>query len=59
MTVVPAYGRDYKSKADALQDWHNGKDFRDAVSGRYLSRLDNVPDVWIRYDNQRKIIKAE
>lgn len=27
MTVVPAYGRDYKSKAEAVADWEAGKDF--------------------------------
>lgn len=27
MTVTPAYGRDYKSKADAIADWNGGKDF--------------------------------
>jgi hypothetical protein len=58
MTVLPAYGRDYKSKAAVLQDWNDGKDFMDAMSGRYLSKRDNVPDVWIRYDKQRKITKA-
>lgn len=58
MTVTPAYGRDYKSKAAALADWNDGKDFVDARSGRYLSKRDNVPDVWIRYDRQMKIVEA-
>jgi hypothetical protein len=26
MTVTPAYGRDYKSKAAALADWNAGLD---------------------------------
>ena len=26
-TLVPAYGRDYKSKAAVLADWEAGKDF--------------------------------
>lgn len=27
LTLVPAYGRDYKSKAALLADWEAGKDF--------------------------------
>ncbi len=26
-SLVPAYGRDYKSKAAFLKDWNEGKDF--------------------------------
>jgi hypothetical protein len=26
--VVPAYGRDYKSKKEVLADWNAGKDFK-------------------------------
>lgn len=27
ITVTPAYGRDYRSKAAALEDWETDKDF--------------------------------
>lgn len=27
LTLIPAYGRDYKSKAEVLKDWKAGKDF--------------------------------
>lgn len=27
VTLVPAYGRDYKSKRALLEDWEAGKDF--------------------------------
>ena len=27
MTLIPAYGRDYKSKAAVLKDWNANKDF--------------------------------
>lgn len=57
-TVTPAYGRDYKSKAAALADWKAGKDFRHALTGQYLSIRDNIPDVWIRYNRLRFIVKA-
>ena len=59
--VTPAYGRDYKSKAAALADWNNGKDFRDSRTGQYLSIRDAKAHglaVWIRYDKLRKIIRA-
>ena len=61
--VVPAYGRDYKSKAAVIRDWKEGKDFiiSDAMhrdGGRYI----NVEDakrmgpmiISARYDNRRK-----
>lgn len=46
LTVVPAYGRDYKSKKDAVADWEAGKDFRIADigagrdDGRYVNNAD-------------------
>ena len=58
MTVTPAYGRDYRNKDEALKDWRNGKDFRCAATGRYLSVRDNIPDVWIRYAKLTKIVRA-
>jgi hypothetical protein len=43
LTLVPAYGRDYKSKKEVMADWDGGKDFRicDVSSpddGRYLNK---------------------
>ncbi len=58
MTVIPAYGRDYKSKADALKDWNDGKDFKDAITGQYLSKRDNIREVWIRYNKLKMQVKA-
>lgn len=44
LTLVPAYGRDYKSKAVLLADWLAGKDFRIvgifAGNGTYTSIRD-------------------
>ncbi len=40
MTVTGAYGRDYKSKAAMLADWHAGKDFTCHPSGQYCSTRD-------------------
>lgn len=35
LTVSPAYGRDYTKRADALQAWQDGKDFRIEGFGHY------------------------
>lgn len=47
ITVVPAYGRDYKSKAAIMADWKEGKDFQIATfgpdDGRYCSSRDTFP----------------
>lgn len=40
LTVVPCYGRDYKSKAKAIADWHAGKDFR---ISNYFDPYDGKP----------------
>lgn len=57
--AVPAYGRDYKSKGAVLADWQAGKDFRCAVSGRYLSVRDNLPaQVWVRYAKLTKLVRV-
>lgn len=47
MTVVPAYGRDYKSEAAAVADWNAGLDFRiqDIGMGRDDGRYVSVRDV--------------
>jgi len=65
LTVVPAYGRDYKNQKEVLLDWNGGKDFiiKDIPSGhdgRMLNKRDaehlGVKYVRIRYDVGRKII---
>jgi hypothetical protein len=64
--ATPAYGRDYKSKAAVLADWNAGKDFRDTLTGQYLSARDFPskyppgyhPQIWIRYQNMTKITRV-
>ena len=60
-TVVPAYGRDYKSAKAALEDWHGGKDFRAEPQGQYCSRRDFGPTVMvnIRYAKLAKITSVQ
>ena len=58
--ALPAYGRDYKSKASVLADWQAGKDFQCAITGRYLSVRDNLPaQVWIRYAKITKLVRVQ
>ena len=41
--LAPAYGRDYKSKADILNDWNRDRDFIMTdfdAGGRYVNRRD-------------------
>lgn len=54
-TLVPAYGRDYKSKAALLADWEDGKDFRIVQTGQYTSIRDDHAEVMFRY---AKLTKA-
>ena len=42
LTLVPAYGRDYKSKKDVITAWESGKDFlicdiSNPDDGRYVN----------------------
>lgn len=38
--IVPAYGRDYKTREDVLKDWNDGKDFKIRETGQYVSIRD-------------------
>jgi hypothetical protein len=56
--AVPAYGRDYKSKAEVLAAWQAGKDFLVPEQG-YISIRDNpTVQVWVRYSRMMKIIRV-
>jgi len=63
ITLTPAYGRDYRSKAAVLTDWNSGKDFIVASIGHpHDGRLINKDDAArtddaynVRYDSLRKI----
>lgn len=63
LTVVPAYGRDYKSQKAVRADWDAGKDFQifDISSpddGRYINKADKPPVVKlsVRYANRTKVM---
>jgi len=58
LTLTPAYGRDYRSKAAVLQDLAAGKDFIEALSGKPINLEDletyGVPGVSVRYQKLTK-----
>ena len=64
MTIVPAYGRDYKSKKAALADWQAGKDFRivgyrSEGGGTYVSIRDRATiegSIQIRYYKLQRVV---
>jgi hypothetical protein len=60
-TLAPAYGRDYKSRAEAISAFEAGKDFNLASlfhGSGYVSRTDFVAGdrVSIRYGKLRKVV---
>lgn len=45
LTLVPAYGRDYKNGYDARADFESGKDFQIATFGPDDGRYVNAPQL--------------
>lgn len=62
MTLIPAYGRDYKSEVEVLEAWNSGKDFTVSdMSSLWDGRLANKEDlegkkVKIRFNKLRKVL---
>ena len=69
ITLIPAYGRDYHSKADVLADWEANKDFIIAnVTHRYMGKPANrsqieeahpTSKVKLRYHKQQRAVFVE
>lgn len=65
ITIGPAFGRDYRSKAKALADWDANLDFviHDMRHGGYVNKA-QVPDlksigvtaIHLRYNNMRMVV---
>ena len=64
LTIVPAYGRDYKNKTAAIADWEAGKDFsiQDYKLRGYCSNRDieafkkgGIIEINIRYKKLQNI----
>ena len=60
VVLLPAYGRKYKTKHEAIADWKSGKDFK-IVDGPYCSIRDleklQASSVWI--DLITSIVRVE
>ena len=59
-TLLPAYGRDYKRKADIASDLNANKDFlisniRLALINKEELVSEGIKSVVVRYGNQRKV----
>lgn len=68
LEVIPAYGRDYKNKAEAQADWDAEKDFiiseAGTVPGARYGMAVNKPQVpgvniIIRYGKHQKVMEAK
>ena len=59
LTLLPAYGRDYKSKRSIINDLNALKDFVVSHTGQYINKPQfkelNIISFNVRYDQQRKI----
>ena len=59
LTLLPAYGWDYKSKKVIIDDLNNNKDFLESTSLRAINKQQfkelNISSFNVRYDQQRKI----
>lgn len=67
ITVVPNYGRDYKSKAAVLEAWAEGKDFKitdmfSGEDGRAVNKEDADRQgviIMARYDRLTKVVEIK
>ena len=59
LTLLPAYGRDYKSKRVIIDDLNNNKDFLESTSLKAINKQQfkelNISSFNVRYDQHRKI----
>jgi len=64
ITVTPAYGRDFKSKQEAVAAWEAGKDFVVADMGKYMgayinkedAQNDQITEVNIRFKGLTQVV---
>ena len=63
LTLLPAYGRDYKSKKLIIDDLNNNKDFLESTTRKYINKQQfkelNINSFNVRYDQQTKIAKIK
>ena len=60
LTLLPAYGRDYKSKKAIIEHLNNDRDFLESTSLKPINKQQfkelNISSFNVRYDQLRKII---
>ena len=65
ITLTPAYGRDYSSKANVLADWDANKDFiiQDIRLSGYVSKSqvpdlirDGINKIMLRYNKMHMVV---
>lgn len=57
LVLTPAYGRDYRSKAEVMADWNANKDFIISHTGQTISKscAPKMATMEIRYWRLRKL----
>lgn len=64
LTLIPAYGRDYKSKAQVLADYNNDKDFMVCdylgksayINKSDLEKIEGITHLHFRYQRLTKVL---
>ena len=63
LTLLPAYGRDYKTKKSIINDLNALKDFIVSHSGQYINKQQfnelGITSFNVRYSQQRKLINIK
>ena len=65
LTLVPAYGRDYKTAKEVKADWESGKDFKICCflhpnDGAYINKQDGSGQTFIiRFNRLAKVVKVK
>ena len=63
LTLLPAYGRDYKSKKLIIDDLNNNKDFLESTTRKYINKQQfkelNISSFNVRYDQLKKVAKIK
>lgn len=58
--LTPAYGRDYQSEEEVLQDWNDNKDFKTVARG-YCSKSDFAGQrgIEVRYNRLTELVMVD
>lgn len=62
ITVIPAYGRDYKNQKDAQADWDADLDFAETRTRTYINKSQAKEmglSVTIRYNKLQRVMTAK